>query len=81
MYRSTYGIEIAMKIIIHNLSRDTNQSYEGDVSTIERDLEAEFPWAVEQAYGNLDTILYFIDHHPYYSVEVVDSALHPFLKD
>jgi hypothetical protein len=70
-----------MKIIIHNLLNDTNETYEGDVATLEHDLEADFSWAVEQAYGDLDTILYFIDHHPYYSVEVVDSSLHPFLKD
>jgi len=70
-----------MKIIIHNLQRDSNRSYEGDVTTIERELGAEFGWATEQAHGDLDHILYIIDHHPLYGVEVVDSSLHPFLKD
>jgi len=70
-----------MKIIIHNLLKDSNRTYEGDVATIERELGVEFAWAAEHAHGDLDTILYTIDHHPYYGVEVVDSALHPFLKD
>jgi hypothetical protein len=69
-----------MRIIIHNLLKDTNRAYEGDVATIERQLEAEFPWAVEHAHGDLDQVLYTIDHHSMYAVEVTDKSLHPFLK-
>jgi hypothetical protein len=69
-----------MRIIIHNILKDTNRAYEGDVATIERQLEAEFPWAVEHAHGDLDHVLYAIDHHPMYAVEVTDKSLHPFLK-
>jgi hypothetical protein len=74
------GIGTKMQITIHNILKDTNRSYSGDVATIERQLEMEFPWAVEHAHGDLDQVLYVIDHHPMYAVEVVDHSLHPFLK-
>lgn len=69
-----------MKIRIHNLQHGTDRVYEGDVTTIERELDAEFPWAVGQAHGDLDHILYIIDHHPLFGVEIIDSSLHPFLR-
>ena len=69
-----------MKIVIHNLLNDSNRTYEGDVATIERQLEVEYPWAVEHAHGDLDKILWTIDHHQFYGVEVADDSLHPFLK-
>jgi hypothetical protein len=69
-----------MKIVIHNLQRETNRVYEGDVATLERELGAEFRWATEQAHGDLDHILYIIDHHPLFGVEVLDASPHPFLK-
>jgi hypothetical protein len=70
-----------MKIIIHNLLNETNQVFEGDVTTVERELENDFAWAVEGAEGDLDHILSIIDHHPYFGVEVADHSLHPFLKE
>jgi hypothetical protein len=69
-----------MKIVIHNLSNDTSQSYDGDVATIERDLEKDFGWALSGNEGDLDQILWVIDHHPYFGVEIADKSLHPFLQ-
>jgi hypothetical protein len=70
-----------MKIVIHNLMTGAAQTFEGDVTTIERDLEKDYDWAITGNEGDLNNILYVIDHHPYYGVEIADSALHPFLKD
>lgn len=70
-----------MKVVIHNLLKDTNKVYEGDATTVERAIEEDYPWAVHHYYGDLDKILYTIDHHPFFGVEIEDSSLHPFLKD
>ncbi len=69
-----------MKIVIHNLMDGTERAYEGDVATIERDIDMDYPWAVYHVRGDLDHILYNIDHHPFFGVEIVDPSLHPFLK-
>lgn len=67
-----------MKIVIHDLMKDSNKLYEGDVVSIERELERDFPEMTEHRQGHLDDILWHIDHHPFFAVEVVSSSLHPF---
>jgi hypothetical protein len=70
-----------MKVVIHNLLKGTNKSYEGDTATLARQLGAEYPWAALYAEGDLDHILWTIDHHSFFGVEIVDKALHPFMRD
>ncbi len=70
-----------MKIIIHNLLNGSNKTYEGDATTLERQLEIDFPWAVEGNEFDLNHILWIIDHQQFHAVEVVDKSPHPFLKE
>lgn len=69
-----------MKIVIHDYLRHDQHPYEGDAVSLERVLREDFPWACIGYEGDLDTILWMIDHHPYMAVEVQDPSPHPFLK-
>jgi hypothetical protein len=69
-----------MKVIIHDLWKNTQMVYEGDPVTMERKLYEDFPWAVSGNEGDLEFILHTIDHSQHFGVEVVDPLPHPFLK-
>lgn len=69
-----------MKIVIHDLLKRSQQTYEGDALTLERELRHDYPWAVLGHEGDIDTILYNLDHAQTISIEVADPTPHPFLK-
>jgi hypothetical protein len=69
-----------MKVTIHDLLHGSHQTFEGDAKTLERELEKEYPWAVEGNEGDLESILWTLDHQQFHGVEVVDPTPHPFLR-
>lgn len=69
-----------MRVIIHDLLKRTQHVYEGDPVSMERHMREDFPWAVHGNEGDLNQILWTIDHAQMLAVEVADPSPHPFLK-
>lgn len=69
-----------MKIVVHDIMKNTQRVFEGDPITMERELEEAYPWAVHGNHGDLETTLWTLDHAQTFAVEVVDPLPHPFLK-
>lgn len=69
-----------MKVIVHDMLLGSKHEFEGDSRTLEDALEQVYPWAVEGNEGDIEAILWTIDHHQFHGVEVVDPSPHPFLR-
>jgi hypothetical protein len=71
-----------MVIVIHNLLNETERTFKGDRVTISRALDDAYPFLAPLFGPNeLREALDYLDSQQYYSVEVVDDKLHPFVDE
>jgi hypothetical protein len=71
-----------MVIVVHNLLNGTERTFEGDKFTISRQLDDAYPFLAPLFGPNdLRDAIEYLDSQQFYSVEVVEDKVHPFVEE
>jgi hypothetical protein len=71
-----------MVIVVHNLLNGTERTFEGDKFTISRQLDDVYPFLAPLFGPNdLRDAIEYLDSQQFYSVEVVEDKVHPFVEE
>lgn len=71
-----------MRVVIYDWLHSSHKVYEGDPTSVERQIVEDMPWHGEHfEEGDLESLLAYIDAQQMFSVDVEDDSAHPFLKE